>query len=167
MRLTVGELKKIVKESILEAEEEAPKESASERPQAKPGPVNVPDQGQEDFQILGDSRGDAIDVIIAILKGMDAPTDYSLKGSDDAPAHHRHIATMLVDKVRKYSSKSVYRLRFKISRHSIKAMDDNRTVATMNLDGLRKYITRAIKLSTSDKPWGELVMDYDWSRRTT
>lgn len=145
-KITVGDLRKLISEEVV----------------SDPSPADISPELKR-----GDSRGDAIETIMAVLEALDAPTDYSLNREDDPPSHHRSIATMLVDKVRQYTDKSVYRVRFNITNNSIKAIADGRTIATLNLRDFADYVRGAVENATKEDPWGELVMDYDWSRRVT
>lgn len=150
-KISVGNLRKIIKEAL------------EEEPVAKAEPASKTDRVPADIK-KGDSRGDAIEALIAILTQMGAPLDYTLKNEKDPPDHHRPIATMLVDKVRQYTDKSVYRVRFKITNDSIRAVADDRAFAKLDLKDFQDYVRQAVKRATKEDPWGELVMEYDWTR---
>jgi len=151
VKLTIAQVKRLVAEALLLEDDPSPTP-----------PPRIPSEIKQ-----GDSRGDAIEAIMAVLDKVNAPTDYTLNKEDDPPSHHRSIAMMLVDKVRQYSDKSVYRLRFKITDNVIRATADGRTIATFNLEKFEEYARAAIKAATKDDTWGELIMEYEWSKRVT
>lgn len=110
------------------------------------------------------SRGAAINAIIELLEQLDAPTDYMMKSEENPPKHYRPIATIIVDKVRQYTDKSMYRMKFIVSKDTIKAIDDGKTVGILDLKKFMEYVHDAIIKSTKENPWGEEVMKYEWQR---
>lgn len=155
IKISVKILKRLIREALESSETDTQEERPESSEKRKEAPVAAPG---------GDSRGDAIEAFIAIFDRIGAPSDYSLSNEEDPPDHHRPIATMLVDKVRQYTDKSVYRVRFKISKDAIKATADDKVFAKINLKDFENYVRKAVKNATKEDPWGEIVMDYDWSR---